>query len=324
MKGLDLHREFFEECGKPLLMQAFPREFPLLAIASVGFGSDRLGADDEVSRDHCWEPGFQIFSDRLPPEALKVVESYVYEHLPWEFRGFTRSDCPGFVNGIRAWTVDEFFSSMTGVASPPARDRGWLLIADEALFHVTNGEVFHDPAGDFTRRREAFGYYPDNVWRFKLAGRAMRISVQQYEAERSIAHGEELAADLALAEGLREVLHFLCLVNRRYAPMDKWLPWIVRRLPILSSDVLPLIAAVQATADVRARVSRYTDVVGRCAGYVYDSGLAAGSEHWWADLRQTVTGELQGFPVPSWVGVEYRYSSQFALGGDFRALLKAE
>jgi hypothetical protein len=322
MTGLDLHREFFRECGRPLLMQAFPHEFPQLAVASVGFGSDRLGADDQVSRDHCWEPGFQILSSRLPRERLKEIESHLFEHLPWEFRGFPRSDCCGSPNTIRAWIIDEFFSSLTGVASPPARDRQWLLIADEALCHVTNGEVFHDPAGDFTARRAAFGYYPENVWRLKLAGRAARISVQRYQLERCAAHGEDTAADLMLNEGLREVFHLTCLVNRRYAPMDKWLPWAVRRLPILAGDTGPLVASIRETTDLRRRLSLYTEIVDLCARYVYDSGLATRGRYWWDDLRQTVTGELRDFPVPSWVGVEYRYCSQFALGGDFRALLR--
>jgi len=152
MKGLELYRDFFEECGKPLLMQAFPEESPLIAVASVGCGSDRLGADDECSRDHCWEPGFMLFSDRLSREALKDIESYLFEHLPWDYAGFARGDARGSVNGIRAWTIDEFFSMFTSFATPPAQDRQWLLIADEALYHVTNGEVFHDPTGDLTRR----------------------------------------------------------------------------------------------------------------------------------------------------------------------------
>jgi hypothetical protein len=38
---------------------------------------------------------------------------------------------------------------MTFFASPPIQDRQWLLITDEALYHVTNGEVFHDPTGDY-------------------------------------------------------------------------------------------------------------------------------------------------------------------------------
>jgi len=329
MKGLDLHRNFFNDCGKSLLMQAFPEEFMLLAVASVGFGSDRLGADDEHSRDHCWEPGFQIFSDRLSPEALKDIESYLFEHLPWEYAGFTRTDCPRSVNGIRAWTVDEFFSSFTSFSTPPTQDRQWLLIADEALYHVTNGEVFHDPTGALTQRREAFGAFPDNVWRFKLAGRAMRIDIQRYQMERCLAHDEGLAADLMLYEGVREVLHFLCLVNRRYAPPDKWLPWVVRRLPVLSDAIEPLIARIQDTTDVRSRLACFVEIETALADYVYDNGLATRREYpwadrgnpWWADLRQTVTGDLKDFPVPSWVGVEFRYASQFGLGGDFRGLL---
>lgn len=324
MKGLDLHRNFFEECGKPLLMQAFPKEFPLIAAASVGFGSDRLGADDEYSRDHCWEPGFQLFSDRLPREVLKDIESYLFEHLPWEYAGFTRSDCCGSPNTIRAWTVDEFFSSMTSFATPPTQDRQWLLITDEALYHVTNGEVFHDPTGDFTQRREAFGAFPENVWRFKLAGRAMRIDNQRYQMERCVAHGEDMAADLMLHEGLCEVFHFLCLINKHFAPNDRWLPWVVRRLPILADAVNPLVAQIHETIDTHSRLSLFVEIVNVLADYIYDNGLATKGQYWWADLRQTITGELKGFPVPTWIGVEYKYSTQFGLGGDFRELLKTD
>jgi hypothetical protein len=335
MKGLDLHRSFFNECGKPLLMQAFPEEFPLLAVASVGCGSDRLGADNKVSRDHCWEPGLQIFSHRLPRERLTEIESYVFEHLPWEHAGYKRGDSRGSPNGIRAWTVDEFFSSFTSFATPPARDRQWLLIADVDLYHVTNGEVFHDPTGDLTRRRQAFGYYPDNVWRFKLAGRACRIGGQRLEMERCIAHGEDMAADLMLHEGLREVFHFVCLINRRYACHDKWLPWLVRRLPVLAEVVDPLVAQIHGAADVRSRLTHFAELVTVLADYVYDNGLATRGEYWWSDLpgrnpwafdlRETITGELKELAEadPHWIGVENRYGSGFGIG-DFRKLLTAE
>lgn len=321
MKGLDLHRGFFEECGKPLLLNAFPDEFPQIAVASVGCGSDRLGADDEYSRDHCWGPGFMLFSDRLSLEALKEIESYLFEHLPWEYRGFTRPDCPGSANGVRAWTVDQFFSMFTGFASPPERDRQWLLIADEALYHVTNGEVFYDPSGDLTRRRTAFGYYPDDVWRFKLAGRAMRVDIQRYSMERCLSHGENVTARLILGDGLYELFHFLCLVNRRYAPNDRWLYWVVRRLPVLADDIAPVVAGMMDTTDVHRQLLLFQQIVSCCADYCYEAGLASKGQCWWADLRQAITGDLRDFPVPSWIGVEFRYASQFALDGDFRTLL---
>lgn len=330
MKGLDLHRDFFNDCGKPLLMEAFPNEITQIAVASVGCGSDRLGADDEHSRDHNWGPSFHIFSDRLSREVLKGIESHLFEHLPWEYAGFKRLDCPGSADsGIRAWTIDEFFSAFTSFATPPMQDREWLLIADEALCHVTNGGVFHDPTGDLTHRREVFGAFPENVWRFKLAGRAARISVQRYEAMRCIAHGETLAADLLLSEGVREVLHLICLVNKRYAPNDRWLPWVVRCLPVLADAVYPMITRMREITDVQGRLERYVEIETALADYVYDNGLATRGEYpwahlphanpWWADLRKTVTGDLKDFPVPSWTGVEFRYASQFGL--DFRELL---
>lgn len=329
MKGLDLHRNFFNDCGKPLLMQQFPEEFKLLAVASVGCGSDRLGADDEHSHDHCWEPGFQIFSDQLPIEVLKNIETFLFENLPWEYAGFKRTDCLGSGNGIRAWTIDEFFSAFTSFAKPPVQDRQWLLIADEALYHATNGEVFYDPTGDLTRRREAFGAFPDNIWRFKLAGRAARISCHRYEMQRCLTHGEILAADLMLHEGVREVLHFLCLINRRYAPNDRWLPWVVHRLPVLVSDVEPLITLIRETTDIRSRLAYYVEIETALAEYVYKNGLATRYEgwwpshanRWWMDLRENVISDLQNSYGPHWIGVEYRYSSQFGIG-DFRTLLE--
>lgn len=329
MKGLDLHRAFFEECGRPLLAQAFPDEFPLIAVASVGFGSDRLGADDAFSQDHCWEPGFQLFSDRLPRESLKRMEAYLCENLPWEFHGFKRSDLHGGVNTIRAWTIDEFFQTMTSFARPPDQDRRWLLIIDESLNLVTNGEVFYDPTGDFTRRRKAFEYYPGNVWRFKLAGRAHRIDVKRYQTERCFAHGEEVAANLMLCEGLREVFHFACLVNRRYAPYDRWLHWMFRRLPLLAGEVEPLVQNIFNTTVLGQKHSIYEQIVTLCAEWSYAHGLATRvvREHapngtlWWADLHDAVQGELKDFPERDWVGVEYPYGSLFALGGDFRKLL---
>ncbi|HLV80879.1 MAG TPA: DUF4037 domain-containing protein [Chthonomonadaceae bacterium] len=312
-----------------MLAKAFPDEFPLIAVASVGVGSDRLGADDDFSQDHCWEPGFQIFSDRLPREALKRIEAFLCENLPWEFQGFQRSDCCGGVNTIRAWAIDEFFQTMTSFAWPPKQDRRWLLILDEALCLVTNGEVFYDPTGDFTQRREAFGYYPENIWRFKLAGRAHRIDVKRYQMERCIAHGEEVAANLMLCEGLREVFHFVCLVNRRYAPYDRWLHWMFRRLPLLAGEVEPLAQGAVETTDIAQKLSLYEQIVTLCADWVYAHGLAARAEceHapsgtlWWMDIRDAVQGELKDFPERDWIGVEYRYGSLFALGGDFRKLL---
>lgn len=325
MKGLDLHRAFFEAHGKPLLLERFPSEFPLLSVGSMGFGSDRFGADDEISRDHCWEPGFQIFSAQLDREKLLGIEKTLYQELPWEFRGFRRSDTPHFVNGIRAWEVDEFFQSMVGSPQPPDSDSAWLRIPETDLFVATNGEVFHDPSGDLTQRREAFSYYPDTVWRFKLAGTAQRISAQRYAMRRALAHGESMAAELALTEGGREAMRLAFLVNRQYAPYDRWLPWGCRQLSDLSPVLMPLIRTSLRLPDLAEKESAFEKVEACCADYIYAHGMAEKRMLWWQDLWREVRGEFAEEPFRSfshWTGAEDRYGSLFGIGGDIRLLYR--
>ena len=67
MKGLEISKAFFEEYGRPMLMEQFPELMPYLAAGLCGSGSECLGYDDDVSTDHDYEPGFIIF---LPGEDV--------------------------------------------------------------------------------------------------------------------------------------------------------------------------------------------------------------------------------------------------------------
>ena len=61
MNGLELSRGFFEEYGLPMLKAQFPALMPYLAAGLCGSGSECFGFDDDVSRDHDFEPGFCLF-----------------------------------------------------------------------------------------------------------------------------------------------------------------------------------------------------------------------------------------------------------------------
>ena len=67
MKGLDLARAYYEECGKEILHRDFAEVLPFLTIALAGSGSECLGYDDALSQDHDFEPGFCIF---IPDESV--------------------------------------------------------------------------------------------------------------------------------------------------------------------------------------------------------------------------------------------------------------
>ena len=59
---------------------------------------------------------------------------------------------------------------------------------------------------------------------------AMAAQAGQYNYARSMKRGERIAAELALAEFVRESMHIVYLLNKRYAPYDKWLRRGLREL----------------------------------------------------------------------------------------------
>ena len=60
MKGLEIARGFFFSWGRPFLAAQFPDLADRVAAGRI-LGSDVLGGDDEISRDHDWGPQFTLF-----------------------------------------------------------------------------------------------------------------------------------------------------------------------------------------------------------------------------------------------------------------------
>ena len=128
MNGADISKAFYEEYGKPML-QEFPELQPYLAAGLTGSGSECFGYDDEVSRDHDFEPGFCIF---LPGEEIVDRRSAfllerAYAKLPREFMGLRRS-LAAPVGGARHGVLRtaEFFMEKTGTPDGELSAADWL------------------------------------------------------------------------------------------------------------------------------------------------------------------------------------------------------
>ena len=143
MKGLEISRAFWEECGKPMLEERFPELMGLIAVGLVGAGSERYGYDDELSRDHDFEHGFCIY---LPDEEKvnrrqEFLLGREYESLPKEFMGLRRSLFnPAGGNRHGVFRTGEVFRSMTGLPGMPAGWRDFLRVP-EKLF-INNRPAF--------------------------------------------------------------------------------------------------------------------------------------------------------------------------------------
>ena len=96
ISGLELSRLFFEELVKPVLDTEFP-DLPYDA-AVIGSGSEVLGFDTPMSRDHHWGPRVTLFVAAADVETYQQpIHDLFRERLPYEIRGYATSfeEIPG-------------------------------------------------------------------------------------------------------------------------------------------------------------------------------------------------------------------------------------
>ena len=226
MKGLELSRGYYEEYGKPMLHGQFPELLQFLAVGFTGSGSEHYGYDDEISRDHDFEPGFCIF---LPGEEVVDRRSAfllerAYAKLPKEYCGVKRHLLSP-VGGNRSGVIRtaDFYASAVGAPDGKLSTEAWLRIPDSALAEATNGEIFFDGFGEVTAIRERLCAMPEDVRRKRIAGNLLLMAQSgQYNFLRCLKHGEPEAAQLACLTFVNAALRTVFLLRGRYLPFYKW------------------------------------------------------------------------------------------------------
>ena len=117
MTGLELSRAYWEAFGVPMIREQFPEYEEIIAAALTGSGSECYGFDDEVSRDHDYEPGFCLFipGEEIVDRRTAFLLERAYAKLPDEFEGFRRQKLQP-VGGQRhgVFRIDEYFTEKIG------------------------------------------------------------------------------------------------------------------------------------------------------------------------------------------------------------------
>ena len=288
MQGIELSRRFYEECGKPMLEEQFPEVLPLLACGICGAGSECFGFDDEVSKDHDFEPGFCIF---LPGEDIvdrrtAFLLERAYARLPKEYAGYRRATLQP-VGGPRhgVFRTAEFFQEKTGTSDGVLTLSQWLRIPEQSLAEATNGEIFYDGYGEVSRIRAALSVFPPDIRRKKLAGSLLMMGqAGQYNYRRCLQHGETGAAQLAVFDFVRHAMNVIFLLNNVYQPYYKWSFRALRRLPKLSLEAELLEYLLTSDNDQNAE-EKYTVIEGIAADVI--------DELIHQDLTKAVCGDLE-------------------------------
>jgi len=280
VKGIELCESYFKEYGLPMLQEQFPEVLPFLAAGVCGPGSENSGYDDEISRDHDFEPGFLLFlpGEEIVDRRTAFLLERAYAKLPKQWQGVERTVMEP-VGGARHGVVrtGEFFRERCGTENGELSLREWLSVPDYALIEVTNGALFLDNYGEVSRIRQNLEYYPEDVRLKKLAGRLLLMAQSgQYNYHRCLQHGETAAAQLAVCEFVRSAMSAIFLLNRRYEPFYKWSFRALRELPLLSGEAGPLEMLITTGVEGDLAEEKYYAIEGIAADVIdvlFDQGI---------------------------------------------------
>ena len=242
MNGLELAERFYETYGRELIERTVPDALGRIAVGIAGQGSECFGFDDELSRDHDYEPGFSIWLTDEDDIKLGVKLARAYRTLPREFEGVKLSSKTGEGSRFGVSTADGFFRATVGRTDVPTDPLDWFALPDHVIAVAVNGKIFRDDAGIMTKRREGFRYgMPGDVRKQKLAARlALMAQAGEYNYPRMLKRGDEAAARLAVYEYVKHALAAVYLCAGEPRPYYKWQFRGLLGLPCLSETYAPL------------------------------------------------------------------------------------
>ena len=250
-KALDLSQEFFENVALPSLQKAFPDDWERMGAGLVGNGSECMGFDDELSRDHDW--GVEFFLWLTEEDYARIGEDV----RAWKARLWAENagnpDYPFRVisdYGVKTTVVTpgRFFASLIGFPQGPQKVLEWRRAPESNFALCVNGRIFTDPVGEFTRTREYLaGYYPEDLRRKKIAARCMSIAqTGQYNYLRIAQRGDTVAKQVTLGKFVEDAISMVFMLNKAFTPYYKWAFRAMRELPLLASEVAPLLEELYA------------------------------------------------------------------------------
>lgn len=254
--GMQLAKEYWQTYGKQLLELPKFRDYKSrIAAGLVGHGSECYGFDDEISRDHDFGPGFCLWL--TDEDYAKIGEDLqaAYNDLPQEFAGFgSREETPRAKSCERSkrvgvFSTSEFFENITGFSAAPSQNEPylWLSLNESTLAAATNGQIFADPLGEFSKTRQSFKLMPDDV-RISLISRRLGMMAQagQYNVPRMLARKDGAAAWLSINEFVRATASIVFLLNNPisagYLPYYKWQFAALRKLSVRMASRLSGVA----------------------------------------------------------------------------------
>lgn len=254
-KGIVIAESFFKEFGLPVINQYFPELTDRISAGLLGEGSEMLGFDDELSRDHDWGPSFILFLEEQDVQMYRQsLAAKLNELRPDSFQNINLTK----TKAITVQTIDGFYKELTGLPCPPKSIQEWITVRENDLCYAQAGKIFYDPPGNLTRRHHTFQemYYPREIWLGRIAAQLFWIwHYGEYNiCDRMVKRNEKIGALIGMGMVIQATMRLTFLLNRRFSPYWKWLHCAFVKLPYLAPDLNAILQKLEKAATLEDRV----------------------------------------------------------------------
>jgi hypothetical protein len=264
--GLELSERYFLEDVQPILSSSFPR----LEYSSglIGSGSEVLGFDDEMSRDHHWGPRLILFlTDTDYTNLSSSIDRSLKQNLPATCHGYPTNFSKADKTGVRLMESDstgeidhlieivttrEYFHSLLGIdIYDKLSNVDWLSFPQQILLSIQSGRIFHDQIG-LKDIRGKLNYYPHDIWLYLMASSWQRIGQEEHLAARAWLTGQDIGFSIIACRLVRDIMQLGFLLEKKYAPFAKWLEQSFVKLDC-SKALMPYLSEIVNSSNMRSR-----------------------------------------------------------------------
>jgi len=276
VKGLEIARDFFFSWARPFLAAQFPDLADRVAAGRI-LGSDVLGGDDEISRDHDWGPQFDLFLSADDCAAFgEELSREINTAAPNPWNGYRLAGAGD--KSVRVESIPEWFRRYLKLERPPLAAADWPpSTAESILYFLRHGEIWMDGSGELSRWRLALHEYPEEVLRTRLAEECFRIWQHgEYNFVQRMAHRRDpIAVAVCLGEFATGVMRIVLLLSRDFTPYWKWLAFEFRKRP----EAQPYVPMLEELLSIRL-IERQVEIVQNVCALVHrqlvDGGWVTG------------------------------------------------
>lgn len=273
ISGIELSRRYYQEIVKPILDSEFPEL--KYSAALIGWGSEVLGYDTEISRDHHWGPRFLLLLSEGDYPGLKdKVSQKLSDKLPYEFMGYSTNFSKSEENGVRIaekitsgpvnhmieiYTIKSLWQML--LKFDPYQEitnLDWLTFPQQRLLALTGGEVYYDGLDELDNIREKFKYYPREIWLYILSSQWSKISEEEDFVGRMGDVGDELGSKIVASRLVSEIMKLCFLLEHKYRPYTKWFGTAFSRLDI-APRLSPILSKVLTSSSWKEREGNLAD-----------------------------------------------------------------